>query len=101
MLIIEKLFEGYCVPFDAKALTSSANAFALAAFKNSPLVAIQQDGDLSKIEDNTRLNSIVSHELLAINEKYKSEYYARAIAFLFLGTNEPVKITGEIGRAHV
>lgn len=94
MGIIEKLFEGYCVPFDAKALTSSANAFALSAFKSNPLVAIQHDGDLSRIEDNTRLNSIVSHELLTINEKYKSEFYARAIAFLFLGTNEPVKITG-------
>lgn len=92
--IIERLFSGYTVPFDAKALTSSSNAFALSAFKNNPLVAIQQDGDLSKIEDNTRLNSIVAHEILPINEKYKSEFYARAIAFLFLGTNEPVKITG-------
>ena len=94
MSIIEALLEGYTVPFDAKALTSSNNNFALAAFKNAPLAALQHDGDLSRIEDNTRLNSIVSHEKLAINEKYKSEYYARAIAFLFLGTNEPVKITG-------
>lgn len=94
MNVVEKLFEGYWVPFDAKALTSSSNAFALTPFKNNPLVAIQQDGDLSKIEDNTRLNSIVSHEVLSINEKYKQEFNARAIAFLFLGTNEPVKITG-------
>ena len=94
MEIIERLFDGYSVPFDAKALTSAANAFALTAFKNNPLVAIQQDGDLSHIEDNTKLNSIVSHEILSINEKYKSEFYARAIAFLYLGTNEPVKITG-------
>lgn len=92
--VIEKLFDGYCVPFDAKAMTSAANSFALSPFKSNPLVAIQQDGDLSKIEDNTKLNSIVSHEVLTINEKYKSEFYARAIAFLFLGTNEPVKITG-------
>lgn len=94
MSIIEKLFEGYTVPFDAKALTASSNAFALSAFKHNPLVAIQHDGDLSRIEDNTRLNSIVSHELLTINEKYKSEFYARAYAFLILGTNEPVKISG-------
>ena len=92
--IVEFLFEGYFVPFDAKAMTQSANSFALAAFKSNPLVAIQQDGDLSKIEDNTRLNSIVSHELLSINEKYRTEYYARAYAFLMMGTNEPVKISG-------
>lgn len=92
--IIEKLFDGYFVPFDAKALTASSNAFALSAFKNNPLVAIQHDGDLSRIEDNTRLNSIVSHELLTINEKYKSEFYTRAYAFLILATNEPVKISG-------
>ena len=94
MSVIEKLFNGYTVPFDAKALTSSSNAFALSSFKSNPLVAIQHDGDLSRIEDNTKLNSIVSHEVLSINEKYKSEFHARANAFLFLGTNEPVKITG-------
>lgn len=94
MSIIEKLFEGYFVPFDAKSITSSGSSFALSGFKHNPLVAIQHDGDLSRIEDNTKLNSIVSHELLSINEKYKSEFYARAYAFLFLGTNEPVRITG-------
>ena len=33
------------------------NSFALEAFKSNPMVAIQHDGDLSRIEDNTRLNS--------------------------------------------
>lgn len=92
--IVEFLFPGYFVPIDMKDLGSSSKHFALAAFKHNPLVAIQQDGDLSRIEDNTRLNSLVSHELLPINEKYKAEYYARAVAFLMMGTNEPVKITG-------
>jgi hypothetical protein len=92
--ICEMLFEGYYVPFDAKAMGQSANQFALTAFKSNPLVAIQHDGDLSRIEDNTKLNQIVSHEIISINEKFKSEFYTRAIAFLMLGTNEPVKITG-------
>jgi hypothetical protein len=92
--IIEKLFEGYFIPFDAKAITTSGAAFSMAGFKHNPLVAIQHDGDLSHIEDNSKLNSIVSHELLSINEKYRSEFYARAYAFLFLATNEPVRITG-------
>ena len=87
------MFEGYYSVFDAKALGSASNAFALEAFKTNPLVAIQHDGDLSKIEDNTRLNSVVSHEEMTINEKFKSQYVNRFKCFLFLGTNKPVKIT--------
>lgn len=91
--IIQALFEGYYSVFDAKALGSSNNSFALEAFKTNPLVAIQHDGDLSRIEDNTRLNSLVSHELMTVNEKFKSTYANRFKAFLFMGTNKPVKIT--------
>ena len=91
--IIQKLFDGYYSVFDAKALGSSSNSFALEAFKSNPLVAIQHDGDLSKIEDNTRLNSLVSHELMTINEKFKSTYVNQFKCFLFMGTNKPVKIT--------
>ena len=91
--IIQQLFDGYYSVFDAKALGSSSNSFALEAFKSNPLVAIQHDGDLSKIEDNTRLNSLVSHELMTINEKFKSTYSNRFKCFLFMGTNKPVKIT--------
>lgn len=91
--IIAKLFEGYCATFDAKALGSTTNVFALEAFRSNPLVAYQHDGDLSKIEDNTRINSLVSHETMIVNEKYKSSYANRFNAFLFMGTNKPVKIT--------
>lgn len=91
--IIQQLFDGYYSVFDAKALGSASNSFALEAFKTNPLVAIQHDGDLSKIEDNTRLNSVVSHELMTVNEKFKATYASRFHAFLFMGTNKPVKIT--------
>lgn len=91
--IIQQLFEGYYSVFDAKALGSSNNSFALEAFKTNPLVAIQHDGDLSRIEDNTRLNSLVSHELMTVNEKFKATYSSRFKCFLFMGTNKPVKIT--------
>ena len=91
--IIQLLFDGYYSVFDAKALGSSSNSFALEAFKSNPLVAIQHDGDLSRIEDNTRLNSLVSHELMTVNEKFKSTYVSRFKCFLFMGTNKPVKIT--------
>ena len=91
--IIQELFDGYYAVFDAKALGSSTNSFALEPFRTNPLVAIQHDGDLSKIEDNTRLNSIVSHEEMTVNEKYMTSYTNRFNCFLFMGTNRPVKIT--------
>lgn len=91
--IIDKLFEGYVSTFDAKALGSNNNAFATEVFRTNPLVAIQHDGDLSRIEDNTKLNSIISHETMTMNEKYKPSYAARVNAFLFMGTNQPVKIS--------
>jgi energy-coupling factor transporter ATP-binding protein EcfA2 len=91
--IIQKLFTGYYTTFEAKALTSSSNAFSTEVFKNNPLVAIQHDGDLSKIEDNTKLNSIISHEEMTMNEKYKPSYMSRVNCFLFMATNRPVKIT--------
>jgi len=91
--IVQKLFEGYYTTFEAKALTSASNGFSTEVFRENPLVAIQHDGDLSKIEDNTKLNSIVSHEEMTMNEKYKPSYMARSNAFLLMGTNKPVKIT--------
>ena len=91
--VLHKLFDGYTTTFDGKALGRVDSAFATEAFKHNPLVAIQHDGDLSKLEDNTRLNSIVSHEHMTMNEKYKPSYTARADALLFIGSNQPVKIT--------
>lgn len=91
--IIQKLFEGYYTTFEAKALASNNNQFSTEAFKSNPLVAIQHDGDLSRIEDNTKLNSIIAHEEMMMNEKYKPSYSDRINCFLFMGTNKPVKIT--------
>lgn len=91
--IIMKLFDGYFTTFEAKALAQANNTFSTEVFKSNPLVAIQHDGDLSRIEDNTKLNSIVSHEWMTMNEKFKSSYTAKTNCFLFMATNRPVKIT--------
>jgi Family of unknown function (DUF5906) len=91
--IVEKLFGDYVKMFEAKALVGNNNSFATEAFKTNPLVAIQHDGDLSKIEDNTKLNSIIGHDKMLINEKYKPGHEMKMQAFLFMGTNKPVKIT--------
>lgn len=91
--IIEKLFKGYTAVFDAKALGDSSQQFSLEAFASNPLVAIQHDGDLSRIEDNTKINSLVSHESMTVNQKYRSTYTASFNAFLFMASNKPVRIT--------
>ena len=91
--VIQELFDGYWKPFESKVLGSSNAAFALEAFVSNPLVAIQHDGNLSRIEDNTKLNSIVSHETMVMNEKFKSSYSIRFNTFLIMATNSPVKIT--------
>lgn len=91
--IIQKLFEGYYTTFDSKALGSNNNSFATEAFRGNPLVAIEHDGDLSKIEDNTKLNSLVAHEEMTMNEKYKPTHTSRSNAFVIMGTNKPVRIT--------
>ena len=91
--VVQQLFKGYYAVFDSKALGSANDSFALESLKNNPLVGIQHDGDLSKIEDNTRLNSLTSHETMTVNEKHKSLYVMQFITMLFMGTNKPVKIT--------
>lgn len=91
--IIQMMFPGYYSIFDSRALTKVSNAFALEGFRNNPLIAIEHDGDLSRIEDNTKLNSIVSHEEMMVNEKFKAAYSSKFNSFLFMGTNKPVKIT--------
>lgn len=90
--VVQQLFQGYFTIFDAKALTSGQNSFSTAPFKHNPLVAVQHDGDLSRIEDNTLLNMITAHEDIFVNEKYMKPISIVPKAFLFMGTNEPVKI---------
>lgn len=90
--IVERLFEGYIASFNSKAI-GSAKDFALDSFKTNPLVAIEHDGTLYRMEDNTLLNSLVSHETMEINPKYGKKFSMRFNSMLFMGTNEPVKIT--------
>lgn len=91
--IFQMLFEGYYGIFDAKSIGQSSSSFAMESLSANPLVAIQHDGDLSGIEDNTRLNSIIAHESLNVNEKFKSIYSMQFDSCLIMGTNKPVRIS--------
>ena len=91
--VMQKLFGEFCVPFDSESLAQRNNAFALSAFADDPLVAIEHDGDLSRIETNTRLNSIISNEIQLVNEKFKKPRSMRISTTLIMASNNPVKIT--------
>ena len=91
--VMQKLFGDFCIPFDSESLAQRNNSFALGAFSDDPLVAIEHDGDLSRIETNTRLNSIVSNEIQLVNEKFKKPRSMRITTTLIMASNNPVKIT--------
>lgn len=91
--IFQDLFAGYYETFTAKILGEKSQQFPLEPFKNNPLVAIQHDGDLSRIEDNTVLNSLISHEPMNINTKNTHMYTDVITSMCIMGTNKPVKIT--------
>ena len=91
--VMQRLFGDFSVPFDSESLALRNNSFALSAFADDPLVAIEHDGDLSRIETNTRLNSIVSNEIQLVNEKFKKPRSMRITTTLIMASNSPVKIT--------
>lgn len=93
MGIIRKMFTGYCSTVDVEALGNSSASFALEPLRENPLIAIQDDTDLSHIDTNVRLNSIVSHEPMLVNEKHKKIYKSSFNTIIFAGSNREVHIT--------
>lgn len=91
--LLSRLLDDHICHFDAAALGLVGDQFALEPFKTNPRVAIQHDANLSRISDNSRLNSLISHERMVMNEKGKSLYEFKSEAMLFIGTNLPVRIT--------
>lgn len=93
MGIIRNMFPGYCSTIDVEALGNNNASFALEPLRDNPLVAIQDDTDLSHIDTNVRLNSIVSHEPMIVNEKHKQIYKTKFNTIIFAGSNREVYIT--------
>ena len=89
--LIQEIFKGYCGFFVAEELALKSNQFATAAFKDNPLIAIQDDGSLAKI-DSPRINEVVSHKITMINEKNTKQYPLRPKAMLFMATNDEVTL---------
>ncbi len=96
MDIIRGLFKGYTTSFIAKEIVKESNSFSLEPFRNNPLVGIQSDGNLSRIIDNSQLNTLISHEELFVAVKHRDGYFANFNTFLFLSSNYPVQITDSL-----
>lgn len=89
--LVKSLFDGYWAPFIASDLARKSDQFATSVFKDNPLLAIQDDGSLAKIESPV-INEIVSHKDIIVNEKGKQRYKIKPNAMLWLATNELVDI---------
>lgn len=91
--LIGKLTEAHAVPFSVEEIGKYNSSFALESIKDNPLVAIDHEGDLSRIETNGMLNSLVAHDSLSVNVKYRGKYHVKFKTTIFVATNKPVKIT--------
>jgi len=89
--LMKELFDGYYESFVAANLADKTSQFSTEFLRNNPIVAIQDDGKLSKI-DSPLINEIVSHKEIVINEKNKSQYSMKMNTFLIMATNENVDI---------
>lgn len=90
--IIDDMFSGYTSGINLESIGMGKD-FALESLTDNPLIAIQDDVELDKINENARLNSIISHETLMVNEKHKKIYQAKFRTLIFAGANREVKIT--------
>lgn len=89
--LLKDLFAGYWAPFVAADLVRKSDQFATSVFAENPLLAIQDDGSLAKIESPI-INEIISHKSIIVNEKGKQRYSIKPNALMFLATNELVDI---------
>ena len=99
-VIVNTIFGGtkspYCRKFTA-GLLAQRDSFGTGFLSEDPVLAFDDDADLSRIEDNTTLNIIVSHEAVRVNEKFRAPFITYPNCLLVCGTNEPVQLSPNSG----
>lgn len=83
---------GYASTTSVKDLCNG-RPFGLETMKDGPLISIDDDAKLDKLEDNTLLNSVVSHAVLPVNTKHKSIFEQAFYTTVCVGTNTPIQIS--------
>lgn len=86
----------YCGKFDTKRL-ASGDTFATDFLARGKIIAFEDDGDLSRVDDNATLNTIVSHEAITVNQKFKQPVVLYPQCILFTATNEPIQVRTNSG----
>lgn len=86
----------YTTKFTAGHLADKRD-FGTAFLFSDAVLAYDPDADLSRVEDNTTLNLIVSHEPVLANKKFSPTLDVCPNLFLVCGTNTPIQLSPESG----
>lgn len=86
----------YCTKFTAE-LLANRDQFGTGFLAQDPVLAFDDDADLSRIESNATLNLIASHEAVRVNDKFARTFTAYPNCILVCGTNDPVQLSPNSG----
>lgn len=86
------LFEGYCYNLKTKRLVKREQKFLGDEIAANKPIGIDDDGDLSSTEDISSLNSIISHDTLAVDGKGKATSEITVKSSIILATNKFIRI---------
>ncbi len=88
--IFKKVFEGYHKPIDLKELSGNG-AFATGQVQEVPLL-IDDDCNLSDIQNDINLLKLTAHEPLMVNKKYQTPYEVIFNGLLITASNQRYKV---------
>ena len=88
--IIKLLFSGYYASIDLRTLTGNSE-FATSQVKEIPLL-IDDDSDISRIQNDTTLLKLTGHEPLTVNVKFKDTYETTFNGLLVTASNQRFKV---------
>ena len=90
--IMQGMMPHYYTSFNAEDLGDEGKQFATSAFAKNPLFAVDPDAKLMKLSATNRMNQVISHDRMLINEKFKSPYVMRVTTMLFMASNDHLDI---------
>lgn len=96
--IITKMFKRdrtntYTTTISTKALADKNNQFGTGPLRKYKLVLIDNDANLSKANENTILNQLISNDPMEANPKYGKTLDVEQTGMLFLATNKYINMS--------
>ena len=91
--IMQNMFPYYYTAFKAESLGNENDKFALSAFAKNPLFAIDADAKLANMTATNRMNQVIGHDKMCVEEKFKAPYTMRITTMLFMASNYKMNIT--------